>query len=132
MQVPALLSKFEDLLFRYHEDYKSDALLDDLKKEAIKELIPKALETTVKDIIMFRNMKEDTLNSAQMHSIIMERISSDVMNQVIRMDVDNVEGWLHPSAPGRVDDAAPAEQPPDYNEEWANSLGYLQKAFSLT
>ena len=70
VEVPALLSKFEDLLVRYHEDYKSEALSDDLKKDAIKELIPKALETTVKDIIMFRNMKEDTLNSAQMHSIL--------------------------------------------------------------
>ena len=37
------------------------------------------------------------------------------MNQVIRMDVDQVE------------DRPPAEQPPEthmYNEEWANSFGY--------
>ena len=41
------------MLFRYHEDYQSEALSDDLKKEALKELIPTALETTLKDIIMF-------------------------------------------------------------------------------
>ena len=57
----------------------------------------------------------------------MERIVGDVMNQVIRMDVDHVEGWLRPSAPGHADDAAPAglpPVPPGYQEEWANSLGY--------
>ena len=90
-EVPAILAKFEDMLLRYREDYSSDALSDDLVKEALKDLIPTALETTVKDIIMFRNLKEDTLNSSQMRTIIMERIAGDVMNQVIRMDVDNVE-----------------------------------------
>ena len=57
-----------------------------------------------------------------MRTIIMERIAGDVMNQVIRMDVDQVEGWLHPSAPGQPDAAAPGGQLPVYNEEWANSL----------
>ena len=48
-------------------------------------------------------MKEGKPNSAQMRTNITERIVGDVMNQVVRMDVDNVEGWLHPSAPGLVD-----------------------------
>ena len=64
-------------------------------------------------------MKEDKLNSAQMRNIIMERIAGDVMNQVIRMDVDHVEG--------RVDEAPHDElppTPPGHQEEWANSLGY--------
>ena len=76
---------------------------------------------------MFRDMREDKLSAAQMRTIIMERIAGDVMNQVIRMDVDNVEGWLHPSAPGQVDDAALDGLPPvplGYQEELANSLGY--------
>ena len=59
-------------------------------------------------------MREDNLSAAQMRTIIMERMSTDVMNQVIRMDVDNVEGWLHPSAPGHLDDAAPDGPPPVY------------------
>ena len=92
VEVPALLARFEDMFFIYHKDYNSEALSDDLKKEALEELIPKVLETTIKDIIMFRDMKEDKLNSAQMRSIIMERIAGDVMNQLIRMDVDHVEG----------------------------------------
>ena len=50
------------MLFRYHEDYHSEALSDDLKKEALKELNAKELETTVQDIIIFRNMTEDKLN----------------------------------------------------------------------
>jgi hypothetical protein len=91
VEVPALLPKFEDMLLRYHENYSSEALSDDLKKEALKDLIPKALEVTVKDVILFRNMKEDTLNAFQMRTIIMERIAGDVMNQVIRMDVDQVD-----------------------------------------
>ena len=100
------MAKFEDMLLRYAEDHSSEALPDDLKKEALKELIPTVLEATVNGIIMFRDMKEDKLNAAQMRTIIMERIAGDVMNQVIRMDVVNVEAWLHPSAPGHVDDAA--------------------------
>ena len=104
VEVPALLPRFEDMLFRYHEDYHSEGLSDDLKKEALKELIPKALDTTIKDIIMFRDRKEDKLNSAQMRTIIVERIAGDFMNQVIRMDVDHLEG--------RVDEAARDGLPP--------------------
>ena len=88
-----------------------------MKKEALKDLIPSALEQTIKDVIMFRDLREDSMNSGQMRTIIMERIAGDVMNQVIRMDVDNVEAG----------GAVPAEFPPvmpEYHEEWANSLGY--------
>ena len=88
-------------------------------KEALKKLILKALETTIKDIIMFRDMKEDKLSSAQMRTIIMERIAGDVMNQVIRMDVDHVEGRVDESVP----DGLPPV-PPRHQEEWANLLGY--------
>ena len=37
---------------------------------------------------MFRNLKEDVMTSAEMKSLIHERISGDITNQVIRMDVD--------------------------------------------
>ena len=33
-EVPDLLTRFDDLLLRYNEDYKTEALSDDLKKEA--------------------------------------------------------------------------------------------------
>ena len=112
------------MLTSYREDYSSDALSDDLKKEALKDLIPSALEQTIKDVIMFRDLREDTMNSGQMRTIIMERIAGDVMNQMVRMDVDNVEGLLIPGAPGQLDEAAPDGLPPVYQEEWANSLGY--------
>ena len=38
--VPSVLARFEDLLLRYHEDYSSEALSDDLKKEALNKFIP--------------------------------------------------------------------------------------------
>ena len=68
---------------------------------------------------MFRDMKEDNLSSAHMHTIIMERIAGDVMNQVIRVHVDHVEGRFAEAAP---DGFSPV--PPGHQEEWANSLGY--------
>ena len=58
-------------------------MTDDLKKDALKALIPQALEQTVKEVIMFRNMREDPLSAAQIKTISMERIAGDVMNQVI-------------------------------------------------
>ena len=76
--VPGVLARFEDLLLKYNEDYNTDALSDDLKKEALKELIPVALEQCIKDVLMYRNVKEDTLSAAQVLSIITERICSDV------------------------------------------------------
>ena len=86
---------------------------DDLKKEALKEIIPPALTQTVKDIMMFRNMSEDTLSSAQVMTIIMERIAGDVQNHVIRMDVDHV----------KTRERSAAQSPPQ-ESDWANSLGY--------
>ena len=47
---------------------------DDLKKEALKELIPSSLEQAISDIMMYRDVKEDTLNSVQVRSIIDARI----------------------------------------------------------
>ena len=40
--VPDILARFDDLLLRYSDDCKTQALSDDLKKEALKELIPGA------------------------------------------------------------------------------------------
>ena len=73
---------------------------------------------------MFRDLREGAMNSGQMRTIIMERIAGDVMNQMVRMDVDHVEGLLHPGAPGKLDEATPDGLPPVYQEERANSLGY--------
>ena len=58
-EVPDPLALFHDLLLCYNEDYKTDALSDDLKKEALKELIPSSLEQAIKDIMMYRVVKED-------------------------------------------------------------------------
>ena len=63
--MPDLLARFDDLLLRHS---------DDLKKEALKELIPSALEQAINDILMYRDVKEDTLSSAQVRSIIDSRI----------------------------------------------------------
>ena len=101
VDVPAVLAKFEDVLLRYAEGYQSQALPDDLKNEAFKELIPPAPEQTVKDVIMFCNMKEDTLSAAQAKAIINERITGNVMNQVI--------GWT--STPLRPVSPLPPRRP---------------------
>ena len=119
MDVPSVLAGFEVLLQKYHEDYVSEALSDDLKKEAIKELIQPALGQTVKDVIMLRNMNVDTLSAAQVKTLVMERIAGDVQDQVIWMDVDQVESR----------EQAPSQPPPSQEAEWskaewANSLGY--------
>ena len=79
MDVPTFLAKFEDLLLRYYEDYQSEALSDDLQKTAMRELIPVALQQTVKDVIMFRSIHEDALSAVQLKTIIMERIVGDTM-----------------------------------------------------
>ena len=42
--VPVLLARFGGLLPCYNEDYKTESLSDDLKRQALKELIPVALE----------------------------------------------------------------------------------------
>ena len=99
---------------KYYEDYQSEALIDDLKKQALKEMIPPSPTLKVKDIMMFRNMPEDSLNAAQVKTIIMERIAGDVQDQVIRMDVDQIEtrGW------------AAAQPLPPQEADWANILGY--------
>ena len=61
---------------------------DDLKKEVLKELIPPALAQTVKDVIMLRNMNVDTPSSAQIKTLVMERIAGDVQDQVIKIPND--------------------------------------------
>ena len=96
------------------EDFKTEALSDDLKKEAYKKMVPAALEQTIKDVLMFKNLKEDVTTSAEMKSLIHERISGDVMNQVFRMDVDAVDAEKPPAA----------ELSGQQVSEWANSLGY--------
>ena len=98
-----------------NEDYKTDALSDDLNKEALKELIPPSVEQCIKDGMMYRNVCEDTLSAAQFLSVINERSCSDVQNQIIRMEVDAE----HDS------EAPPAAEPPGRQAvDWADSLGY--------
>ena len=106
------------MLLKYYEDYESEALSDDLKKEAIKELIPPALGQTVKDVIMFQNMNIDTLSAAQVKTLIMERIAGDVQDQVIRMDADQVGSREQAPQP-------PPSQEAEWSKaEWTNSLSY--------
>ena len=76
MDVPAFLARSEDMLTRHREDYSFDALSDDLKKGALKDIIPSALEQTIKDVVMFRGVREDTMDSGQMRTIITERIAA--------------------------------------------------------
>ena len=121
-EVPAVLAQFEDLLLRYSEDYSSEALSDDLKKEALKELIPSALEQCIKDVMMYHNVKEDTLSATQIRSIINERICADVQNQIIKMEVDAVhKEWAYGLGGKDTLPADPHRQPAD---EWVHSLGY--------
>ena len=94
-----MLAKFEDMRLKYYEDYETEALSDDSRKEALKELIPPALAQTVKDVIMFRNQNVDTLSASQINFLVMERIAGDVQGQVIKMDVDNVETREQPPQP---------------------------------
>ena len=89
-----------------------------MKKEALKELIPPALAQTVKDVIMFLNMNVDTLSAAQVKTLVMERISGDVHDQVIRMDGDQVESREQAPQP------PPSQEAKCSKAEWANSLGY--------
>ena len=98
---------------RYHEYYESEDLSDDLKKDALKEIIPPAFSQTVKDVMMFRNLSQDTLSASRVETIIMERIAGDVQDQVIRMDVDQIETR-----------APSAALLPSQEVDWANSLGY--------
>ena len=100
----------------YYEDY--EALSDDLKKEALKELIPPALAQTVKDMIMLRNMNVDTLSAAQGKTLVMESIAGDVQDQIIRMDEGQVESREQAPQP------PPSQQAEWSKAEWANSLGY--------
>ena len=77
-------------------------------------MIPPVLTQTVQDIIVLRNMSEDTLNAAQVKTIIMERIAGNVQDQVIRIVVDQVESREQAAA-----------QPPLLQEvDWANSFGF--------
>ena len=87
-----------------NEDFKSDALSDDFKMEALKELILPALEQCIKDAMMFRNIREDTLSAAQILSIINKRICPDVQNQLIRMKVDAVHDAEAPPAARCLED----------------------------
>ena len=105
----------------YSEDYNFEALSDHLKKESLKDLIPPALEQCIKDVMMYRNIKEDTFSAAQIRSIINERICADVLNQIINVEVDAVsDEWAY--GPGGRD--APHEDAHGQAvEEWVASLG---------
>ena len=44
-------------------------------------MIPPVLGQTEKDVIIFRNMSEDTLSAAQVKTVIMELIAGDMQHQ---------------------------------------------------
>ena len=93
-----------------------------MKKEALKELIPSALEQAIKDIVMYRDVKEDSLSSTQVRSIIDPRNCADVQNQIIRMEVDAVnDEWAY-GPDGKQ--APPADVHAQPEGEWVASLGY--------
>ena len=96
---------------RTHNDVcKTEALPDDLKKEALMESIPSLLGLIVKEVILYRDMKEDTLSYEQYRSLITERIARDVTDQAMPMQVDEVSF--------RQDG-----QHEEQDEDWASGLG---------
>ena len=110
------------MLLRYNEDYSTVALSEDLKQEALKELIHVAREQCIKDIMMYRDVKEDTWSAAKIRSIINERICADVQNPIIKMEVDAVhDEWAY--GPGGKE-ALPADAHGQAPDEWEASLGY--------
>ena len=86
MDVLFVLAKFHDLLVCYYMDYQTEALSDDLQKTAMRALIPVVLQDIVKDVIMFRSIREDVLSVVDLRSIIMECIAGAFM----RPDVSDV------------------------------------------
>ena len=86
MDVHFVLAKFDDLLVCYYMDYQTEALSDDLQKIAMRALIPVVLQDIVKDVIMFRSIREDVLSVVDLRSIIMECIAGAFM----RPDVSDV------------------------------------------
>ena len=79
------------------------------------ELIPSALGQCIKDVIMFRDMREDSFMAAQVKSIINERICTVLQNQVICVDAEAVHDAEPPPAAATSGQQA---------VEWANSFGY--------
>ena len=86
MDVLFVLAKFDDLLVCYDMEYQTEALSDDLPKTAMRALIPVVLQDIVKDVIMFRSIREDVLSVVVLRSIIMEFIAG----RTPRPDVSDV------------------------------------------
>ena len=108
-EVPAIIKAFEKLLERYKDDFKVDAMTDDLKKQALLELIPAELESTVQDVALYRDMSEDTMTYEQVKGLVQTRIARDVQDLAAADDVAGV-------AKERVNLV-------EEDAEWANAVG---------
>ena len=72
--------------------------------------------------MIYRNIKEDTLSTTQVRSIINKRICADVQNQITKMEVDAVrDEWAY--GPGGKE-ALPADVHGQLADEWVQSFGY--------
>ena len=78
------------MLGRHVEDYKTEALSDDLKKEALMESIPEFLGQMVKDSFFYRGILEDTSSYDQYNNSITARIARDALGHATPMVVDQV------------------------------------------
>ena len=110
-EIPSIMATFEEMLSQYYEDFKTEALSDDLKKQSYMDMIPDTLAMVIRDYIVMREMEEDSLNATQIKSFIMGRIQQDLLNLHVPMDVDLVL------------EEADKWRSGDEQADWANSLG---------
>ena len=118
--VPGVMASFEEMISQYYEDFKTEALSDDLKKQAYMDLIPETLAIVIRDYIAMREMDEDEMNSSQIKAFVMSRIQPDIHKDTIPMDVDLV---LEEDAEAAGGDRFSRWKAGDDQADWANSLG---------
>ena len=90
-ELPIIISKFENRLDSYEEDFKTVALTDDLKMNTLMSILPPGLSNMVKDLIVMHSKTEDTLDYGELKAIVMGRVTRDVNEQSVPMDVDGVD-----------------------------------------
>ena len=75
----------------YEEDFKTIALTDDLKMNTLMGILPAGLSNMVKDLICYSRKQEETLDYGELKAIVMGRVTRDVNEQSVPMDVDGVD-----------------------------------------
>ena len=84
--------RYESKISKHVEDYEQTPVSDDVKKDVLLQILPKSLESAIKDAMMHYEKDETEMDYEFVKSLVLQRVDREAAPEDDDpMDVDNVK-----------------------------------------